>query len=210
MDTLTLTRPDDWHLPMFLGTLYLMNGDHAKAVEAHLRALKLAQKPADQAEIQGELGMAYYNLGDYAKAEKAYLAVLAATPNDLAALNNLAYLYVENLKQADKALPHAERAVKNRPGDGNVLDTYGWTLANLGQTDKAEQALLQAVQAGPPSAEFRYHLGWVYERLGRPEDALRHYENGLTLAPKDQPVYQKLKTAVDQLRARQAPGGEKK
>ena len=64
------------------------------------------------------------------------------------ALNNLAYLYTNTLNQPQKAKPLIERALRQRPGDMNLLDTYAWTLAKLGKNEQALEYLRKVVRGG--------------------------------------------------------------
>ncbi|HAU38704.1 MAG TPA: hypothetical protein DCX07_13430 [Phycisphaerales bacterium] len=169
-----------------------------QATELLVRAKELMPAGAPKIAVNQRLGMACYRLGDYGAAEKAYLDVLKELPNDLHALNNLAYMYTNELKRPDEGLPYAEKAARLRPNDANVQDTYGWTLAqtaakNPTRWGEAQVALERSVAIEALAANC-YHLGWVYEQRGRPADAARQYRRGLNLIqtkPAD-PLYKEL------------------
>jgi Flp pilus assembly protein TadD len=169
-------------LYFLLGRLYVEAQDYPKSIEALAKASSLATQPADKAVIERDLGMAYYHTGDFPNAEKAYLASLGANGNDPVTLNNLAYMYVNDLDQADKALPYATRAAQLMPNNPDILDTYGWALARSGAYEPAERQLTRAFQLSrlPTSvATIHYHLGWICEQTRRSEEAARHYRQGL-------------------------------
>ena len=153
--------------------------------------------------------MAYSQLRQFPQAERAYLAALEADGNDLASLNNLAYLYANDLNQADKALPYVTRAARLAPDSGDVLDTLGWTLAKTGSYAEAERKLTRALQliTDPANAaQAHYHLGWVYEQTHRPSEAAKHYHQGIeTLQGRqDDPVRKDLLEALNRVQKRPA------
>lgn len=211
-------RPADWRMCYFLGELYRKDKDWAKSISMLGRALELAGSPEDKAQVNSSLATAHYQNNDVASAEKAYLAAVQAMPEDpatpearsrlLTAVNNLAYLYVENMNKPDLALPYAEKAVRLAPSRSDVLDTYGWTLAKLGKLDLAQDALLRAILSGDPPPDMRYHLGWVYEQQNKLDDALRQYRPALDGIDKTDPLHKVLGEAVARLE-KKASGSEK-
>ncbi|MHC4294310.1 MAG: tetratricopeptide repeat protein, partial [Planctomycetota bacterium] len=170
------TNSTDWRMHMAPARLYSSANDPARAIGAYLRALKLANSKLDKAIINRELGTVYNRMGKLAEAQDAYLAALEVLPNDPQILNNLGYIYVENLNDPAKALQYTRRAAQLLPTDANIIDSYGWTLAKLGELQEAEQQLLRAVRLAPDSAIIRYHLGWAYEQGGRLRDAEVQYQ----------------------------------
>jgi tetratricopeptide (TPR) repeat protein len=167
--------------PLFyflLGVLHREAQDYPKAIEALTQANALAAKPKDKAVVDLELGLAYYESRNFPEAEKAYLASLQASGDDPITLNNLAFMYIVDMDQPDKALPYAAKAAQKAPTSADILDTYGWALAKTGSYDQAEKILVRALQlsTSPTSAAYiRYHQGWVCEQAHRPEEAARYY-----------------------------------
>jgi tetratricopeptide (TPR) repeat protein len=163
---------------MLVGALSREAKDYPKAIEALTKAESLATQPKDKAMVTLELGLAYYHMGKFPEAEKAYLACIQASGEDPVPLNNLAFMYVSDMNQPDKALPYAAKAANKAPSNAEVLDTYGWVLAKTGSYDLAEKQWTRALQLSlsPTSATMiRYHLGWVCEQTHRLEEAARHY-----------------------------------
>ena len=94
--------------------------------------------------------------GHTAEAITAYEKTLSLAPNQPAALNNLAMIYLE---QGDKrALETAHQAYVNAPNSPAILDTYGWALLKDGQTQKAREILKLAAKAAPDNHEITAHL----------------------------------------------------
>lgn len=73
---------------------------------------------------------------DYDLAVKQYEAVIALDPDNSRALNNLAYILIEQ-ENYNKALIYAKRAAALSPEYAPVLDTYGTTLFKTGKVDEA-------------------------------------------------------------------------
>jgi putative PEP-CTERM system TPR-repeat lipoprotein len=104
----------------------------------------------------------------------AYEAVLKAEPDNLAAGNNLAWLY-QTRKDA-RALPLAEALHRRAPRDPNISDTLGWILLQNGESGQA-LALLESIAAVPTAPlDARYHLALALKSQGRLEEARRTLE----------------------------------
>jgi uncharacterized protein (TIGR03790 family) len=82
-----------------------------------------------------------------------YRAVLAVSPREVVALNNLAYTLAERKQRPGDALPFAERAQALMPRDGSVADTLAWTYHLLGRHADAMRLSTLAVSLAPRNAE---------------------------------------------------------
>jgi len=201
----TVERAKNWRLYLVLGVAYAESEDPPNAVKALTTARDLTGKNELAAALSNQhLGASFYRLKRFREAEAAYLTSLKIRPDDIQVLNNLAYLYTNDLNQPKKALMYASRAARGMPNNAKVLDTFGWTLARLGKFADAEMALIRAVQLEKPLGASRYHLGWVYEQLGRLEEALKQYRQGFEMVrtKKDDPLYRPLKEALDRVRSK--------
>ena len=205
-------RPNEWLIVALLGDLHAGAGTdpdanltpaqkqahRSKAIATYQTARRMAKNPGEIAVMDRRLGRAHYADGKYPQAEQAYLAALKVFPSDIRLLNNLAYMYANELNQPAKALPYAERAFKFMPGDANVLDTYGWILAKLKKYPEAEKKLQQSIRYKADLPANRYHLGWVYEQTGRIQAAKNQYRLGMELVGqrKDDPLWKTLQEAL--------------
>jgi tetratricopeptide (TPR) repeat protein len=201
----------NWRLYLVLGVLYGEANDSAKALEALSKARDLATDPLARFLAWRHLGSTWYNMGKFNETEKAYLECLKIRDDDVQVLNNLAYLYTNDLNQPRKGLPKAELAAQLSPDNARILDTYGWTLAKIDRMADAEGALVRAVQLEAPLAVSRYHLGWVYEHTGRLEDALKQYRQAFEMirTNKDDPLYATVKEAVERVTKKLEAGSKK-
>ncbi len=100
-----------------------------RAIQAHLKV-----SPNDGAALM-MLAERQISSGDD-EAIASYQTLLQKNPNNFVALNNLAYLYLQQ-NQLDKALEYAENAVKQRPDNAAAVDTYAQVLVAKGEYRKA-------------------------------------------------------------------------
>jgi Flp pilus assembly protein TadD len=91
--------------------------------------------------------------------------VVAAEPDNVSALNDLAYLLVEAGRGAEAALKYAQRAQELAPHDPNVEDTLGWVLYHRGMYAMALQFLQDSVsRQNAPLTNL--HLAMTYAKAG--------------------------------------------
>ena len=111
-------------------------------------------------------------LGEYAKGRDLYEQFLAKNPNSAVALNNLANLYADQLKDSARGLELARKARAAAPSDPGVADTLGWILYQRKEYPEALALLEESVKGMPASGEVQYHFGLVNRALGKNEPAL--------------------------------------
>jgi len=110
-------------------------------------------------------------LGVSAEAIVLYERVLAGDPNNVAALNNLAWILNEQ-GDSDKAEPLARKAYKLRPDIGSVADTLGWILLRQGKIEEAADFIEEAAAKSSRSGDIQYHLAYVWNEVGRTSESL--------------------------------------
>ncbi|UDL03313.1 tetratricopeptide repeat protein [Marinobacter sp. CA1] len=131
------------------------------------RVDELTQTWAGQApgNLQAQMKRANYLMqqGNDAAAARHYQEVLDRQPNNILALNNLAWLLRES--SPARALELAQRASELAPDNPAVLDTYGWVLHLQGKHQEAMAAIEKALAAAPQSEEIADHLEQVKQAL---------------------------------------------
>ena len=191
---------------VLLGFLYADANDYPAAVRWLEAAWAAAPTPREKVTVGMKLAATFYAQGEFAKAEKQYLELVQLAPGNLFVLNNLAYLYAGPLKSPQKALPYAQRAQEQDPGNPNVVDTYGWVLVQMGRYGEGIGVLRRAAAIARPSAVFLYHLGYAYEQAGQLSDAATTYEEGLKLPPgREESVRDDLQKGLDRVRPKVKP-----
>jgi cellulose synthase operon protein C len=128
----------------------------------------LAKNPdsADTAMLLATLDISEHQLSD---ATKKLNVVLAQRPNDVAALNNLAW--VDQQLNDPAALGLAQRAFMLGPTP-QVMDTLGWIMATRGNAAPAVPLLRQASAANPSDPSMRYHLAYALNATGEKQAAI--------------------------------------
>jgi len=113
-----------------------------------LEALKALQAQTDNDTIAllayRTEGSTRYAAGDNEGAKRVWLAGLERFPNDWEMGNNLAFLLVDKMNDAEGALPIAEQAAQSAPTMAAVSDTLATVYMALGRLDEARQTLDQA------------------------------------------------------------------
>lgn len=115
-------------------------------------------------------------VAQYSQCAEYYKKAVALSPDDLQLNNDLAYMLMENLSDAQGAMPFAQRAAELAPTSSPVIDTLGWNFYQLGQFEDAKRELLKAVSLAqnPSSSIPAYiHLGLVQAALGETIEAKR-------------------------------------
>jgi tetratricopeptide (TPR) repeat protein len=118
--------------------------------------------------IEGELRLGMLETlpgGNLAASVAHYRKVLDAAPNNLIALNDLAYYLARSPQTADEARELAQRARALDPDSPVIADTLGWAFYNKGLYPNAIEYLQEAVGKAP-TAERKYHLAMAYLKNG--------------------------------------------
>jgi cellulose synthase operon protein C len=101
------------------------------------------------AMLQQEQGKTHDAISSYEK-------LLSKQPDNLVAMNNLAWLYLE--VDLQKAGLLSEAAVKLAPTSADVLDTYAWILFKQDKIEPALAVANKAAKLAPDNLTIREHL----------------------------------------------------
>jgi predicted Zn-dependent protease len=185
------------------GELYAVSGRYSEAASAYEQAFatrpsaSLAAK-AYQVRLAGKLAEPEKPLAKWVESQPAdigsrlllaealvrsgahqdavtqYQVILKARPQDVAALNNLAWLYHE-LGDA-RAVELARRAAELAPESVAVTDTLGWILLERGALEEGLNLLKLASSQPQATAEIQYHYAVALARTGSKDEARRRLE----------------------------------
>jgi len=103
------------------------------------------------------------------------LAILKSDQNNPQILNNLAWAY--DLEKDSNAITYAEKAYQLAGKNPQIMDTYGWILAEKGDYAKAVPLLQQSKKLMPSNSEIQYHLAYVLFKTGDKVQARKELEN---------------------------------
>ncbi|HUA67817.1 MAG TPA: tetratricopeptide repeat protein [Candidatus Saccharimonadales bacterium] len=171
-------QPDDQAAYLLRAQLYDATGQSQKAV-ADLQTA-LAKEPKDVAALM-LMGGILNSEKDYEGARDAYEKLLALTPNNAVALNNLACVYADHLDQLDQAYSLARQARDAAPTDPSIADTLGWILYRQGQYSSALPLLRESAGKLYAVPEIQFHLGMACYMTGDEADAKTSLQRALQL-----------------------------
>lgn len=143
----------------------------------------LAKNPKNLSALM--LTAAIYGFAnDYQKQADTYEKMLAVDPDNVLVLNNIAYLYAQNLNQLDRAYDLAQHARALMPLDPNVADTLGWVLFKRGSYAAALKLFQESAPKMPGSPDNQYHLGMANYMLDNEADARTAFQSALSSGAK--------------------------
>lgn len=172
-----------------LGLLAEQRGEVRNALELRTQAVKHYQKALSIGSdnpnfplIWFEEAKVFMDAGYYDQAIYYLGEAIAAFPNHPEIVYSLGLCYF-NLRQYPNAIPYLGKAVQAKPS----IDLWGMLAKcyeELGENYSAIQVYERALSQYPQSVEIHYNLGVLYHRIGDPEQAVKHLEQALQLAPK--------------------------
>ncbi len=142
--------------------LLAINGLYEESVAACERMADLASRDVDGVYAMLSHAMSLEALGRHSEAKEKYEAVLRLDAKQPTALNNLAYLLVEEMDNAAEALPYAEQANRAYPNNPDIMDTLGWVLAKNDRLGEAAGMLFRALEFARERDVNRYHVAAAY------------------------------------------------
>lgn len=137
------------------------------APEARLTAW-LDRHPGD-ARIRMLLAEHYQSNNNLAAAVEQYERIVEKTPENVLALNNLAWLY--HFTRNPQAVEVAEKAHRLQPDKGEIADTLGWILVEQNQLNRGIDLLRDAASKAPEVRDIKYHLAAGLYKQGEADHA---------------------------------------
>ncbi|MEO7936730.1 MAG: tetratricopeptide repeat protein [Dokdonella sp.] len=161
--------------------LYLVEAELLIGRSKKSEALAVYSRGLDVAPAEPRLlyarAMLRMDMNDLAGGESDLRKVLEADPDSADALNALGYTLVDRTDRLGEATALIEKAIKIKPDEPAIIDSYGWAQYRLGNLDKAAKLLRQAY-AKQPDSEVAAHLGEVLWVSGDRDEARRIWEQG--------------------------------
>jgi tetratricopeptide (TPR) repeat protein len=236
----TRLRPRESRVWLALARVLSLESDYRRAAEAYEKVLELdpkepkavsgvirswisAQEPGraepwldealrlepDNPVILGLAARQAYDLRRFDESIRLADQALAADHRNIDALLARARALIGR-SQWEKALPDAERAVKEAPGDLETVQLLLMIETRLGLKDRAAETLHRRtriqelvrmtsqltaeIEERPDDAGLRTRLGQVALESGSPSLAMRCFEAALALDPNDRQARESLKT----------------
>lgn len=123
----------------------------------------LNEHPEDPAAMLA-IAINEQEVGRMDAAESGYEAVLAIAPDNVIALNNLAWIRFE--QGSEEAAELAEQARRLAPDSPEVIDTAGWILVQTGKVEQGLGLLRSAVDKAPGIGSIQYHYAAALAKAG--------------------------------------------
>src|SRR5438093_34057 len=168
--------PDAARWPYYLGHLYRMKGEAAKAAEFFSRALDL--KPADAPTLIW-LGEMYLDQSRPDQAQPLFLRALSRDPNSAAALSGVGRAALAK-HEFTRAIDYLERALAADPRALSLHYSLAAAYRGMGQLDRASKHVEQRGNGRPAphdplmdTHQAVLYSPWAYETQG-----LRAVESG--------------------------------
>jgi tetratricopeptide (TPR) repeat protein len=185
-------------------------GNHYRRLELYDRAEVAYGEAINLYKNKGEAGWFLYyvrgitreRLDLWTLAEKDFRKALSLNPTQPQVLNYLGYSLIEKNSNLDEALEMIERAVKESPDSGYIVDSLGWGYYKLGQFEKAVPNLERAAELMPVDPIVNDHLGDVYWMVGRKTEAEFQWRRALSFDPEEEEmerIKKKLKVGLSQV-----------
>lgn len=182
-------RPAQVDAPMQLGNVYRIHQRFPEAAAAYdIAVARLGEPKPERWALFYFRGIAYERSGEWPKAEADFLKALELSPDHPYVLNYLAYSWIEQGMNYDRALEMLEQAVTLRPEDGFIIDSLGWVYYRLGKYDLAVQQLERANELLPTDPVLNDHLGDAYWRVGRHNEARFQWRRALQFKPEAEQI----------------------
>ncbi len=127
------------------------------------------EKHVDDVAVRNVRARSHLIEGNHAGAIEDYERVLNKQPDNLLALNNLAWLY--HGRGNPEGLELAQRAFDLAPKRADVMDTLGWLLVQNGKLEQGLDLLHRAAKQLPRNGDVRYHFASALAKAGETERA---------------------------------------
>jgi tetratricopeptide (TPR) repeat protein len=180
LEQLITKFPNLFQLQLRLGDVQNRLGDKAGAVQSFGNAHKLLPQNPTAAL---SLAVILDSMGKIDQARAAYEDVLRVDPDNIQALNNLAYIKADEGVDLDIALGYAQRALRHSPNDLGITDTLGLIYLRKKLTGQALQVLRDLVNRDPSNPSFHMHLGMALYDAGEKLQAKKELEIALRHKP---------------------------
>lgn len=176
-------------------SIYYEGGRHKEAKAEYEELLIRFDSQSDDPRDRELLRDARYVLshlcaeqGGHRAAEEWLEQALDEFPDDVGALNDLAYLWVERGEHLHRSLRMIQRALAAEPENAAYRDSLGWAYYQMGDYDQAVAELKTAASKEPPDPVILEHLGDAYAKAGTWQKARESWQKALgAYQPESQP-----------------------
>lgn len=165
--------------------LYVRAGDQKAATDVYNRGLHAL--PDDEELLYGR-SLSEAEARDTQAAISDLRRVLALKPDNVEAMNALGYTLADSDQHLDEATQLLGKALKAKPEEPAIIDSWGWLQYRLGHLDEAEQTLRRAWDKSK-DADIGVHLGEVLWKRGKQDQAQAVFAQVRKLDPSNKSLH---------------------
>ena len=140
---------------------------------------------SDSIEAMSALAILLQISGHPAESATLYQRLLELGPDNIIAINNLAWIMSEVQGKHQQALDLAQRGLKIAPNYYDLIDTRGVIYYRLGEFDKAIRDFNECIKlypgVTPTSIGTRFYLARALAKLGQKNKAIQYLKEALEL-----------------------------
>ena len=178
-------HPEDNPTPTSIARdLMLLEDAQARKTAEDILRMILKNDP-DYAEAISVLAILLQIGGRDAESATLYERLLELEPDNIIAINNLAWIICEVQGKHQQALELAQRGLKIAPRYCDLIDTRGVIYYRLGEFDKAVLDFNECIKlypdVTPASIGTRFYLARALAKLGQKDKAIRYLTEALEL-----------------------------
>jgi tetratricopeptide (TPR) repeat protein len=179
MNTAISRQPQIPNFYIFLASMEEEENDLTASIVALERAYKYFP---EEERVLYYLGSLYDRVGDTEKGLAKMEQLLFVNPKNVDALNYLGYTWTVLGRKMDQAEEYLKTAMKLRPNNAFITDSWGWHLFVRGKFAEAIKVLEKAVAIRGDEATILEHLGDAYARTNLQEKAFATYEKAVSVS----------------------------
>ncbi|MGH8213059.1 MAG: tetratricopeptide repeat protein [Rhodanobacteraceae bacterium] len=165
--------------------LYVRAGDQKAAIDVYDRGLHAL--PDDEELLYGR-SLSEAETGDTQAAIADLRRVLALKPDNVEAMNALGYTLADADQHLGEAAQWLGKALKAKPEEPAIIDSWGWLQYRLGHMGEAEQTLRRAWDKSK-DADIGVHLGEVLWKRGKQDQAQAVFAQVRKLDPSNKSLH---------------------
>ncbi len=161
--------------------LYSQQKQYDKAFD--LLTKELLNSP-DQEDLLYSRALMADRMGRLDVMEDDLKKILTKSPDNVEALNALGYGLADKTSRYADSESYLIRALRLKPDEAVILDSYGWLKYKMGNFTVAESYLRRAFEKQPEN-EIAAHLAEVLWAQGKKEEAKKIYDKAVEESPDD-------------------------
>jgi tetratricopeptide (TPR) repeat protein len=168
-------------IALIQGELYSQQKQYEKAFNYLTEELK---NYPDQEELLYSRALVSDRMDKLDVMEADLKKILAKHPDNVEALNALGYSLADKTKRYTEAETYLLHALRLKPDEAVILDSYGWLKYKVGDLQSALDYLQRAYDKQPEN-EIAAHLAEVLWVLGKKDEARKLFEKAIDNTPED-------------------------